>query len=71
MPHERPEVGKSTEQIIEEVMAELHQGLFDEKERDEMIAKLVTARITTLPESDGRKKIDELLSDVRSRYKDS
>lgn len=70
MPFEHVEAGKSVRQIIEETIEDMDRGLYDKRERREVIAKLATARVTTLPGSDDRKKIDELLRDIRERYGD-
>ncbi len=71
MLHERIEAGKSASQIIDGAMQHLDQGLYDRGEREAVVATLLTARITTLPESDDRKKIDELLRDIEVRYGDA
>lgn len=60
--------GKTAEQIIEETIEDLDLGLADEKEKDDMVAKLEIAQVTTLPESPERRKIDELLQDISDRY---
>lgn len=60
--------GKTAEQIIEETVEDLEQGLFDEKEMDDAVAKLEIARVTTLEGSMERRKIDELLQDIADRY---
>ncbi len=68
MSYEHIEIGKSVRQIIEETMEDLDRGLYDIQERQEVLAKLTMARVATLPESDDRKKIDELLRDIEARY---
>lgn len=70
MSIERFTVGKNAEQIIQETIEDLDRGLYDARERQEVIAKLMMARVTTLPESKERTKIDELLQDVTRRYGD-
>ncbi len=60
--------GKSTEQIIQETIADLDRGLYDARERQEVVSALIIARITTALESPERVKIDELLQDIESRY---
>ncbi len=71
MSFEHIEAGKSVRQIIEETIEDLDRGLYDKRERSEVIAKLMTACITTLPGSDDRKKIDELVRDIQTRYGDA
>lgn len=68
MPFEQFGAGKRAEQIIGEVMKDLDRGLEDPIDHREAVAKLITARITTMPESAHRKKIDELLDDIEMRY---
>jgi hypothetical protein len=68
MSIENFKIGKGAEQIIQEVIEDMDRGLYDVPERREVMAKLITARITTMPESAERNKIDELMKDIRSRY---
>ncbi len=58
----------NADQIITEVIEDLDRGLYDTEDHQEVVAKLLTARITTLPESPERKQIDELLGDIETRY---
>ncbi|MGB3073402.1 MAG: hypothetical protein WBB68_04060 [Candidatus Moraniibacteriota bacterium] len=60
--------GKPVEQIIAETIEDLERGLYDEPERTEVVAALETARVLTMPGSDGRKKIEALLREIDSRY---
>lgn len=60
--------GKTVDQIIEETIEDLDLGLADEKEKDDIVAKLEIARVTTSPGSPERRKIDELLKDISDRY---
>jgi hypothetical protein len=68
MYHEQFEIGKSAPQIIQETIEDLEQGLYDAPERDVVRAKLLTARALTLPGTKDHKKIEELLSDIDTRY---
>lgn len=68
MTFEQFEKGKSADQIIDEVIQDLDRGLYDKQDHQEAIAKLLVARVTTLPESIERKKIDELLEDIHARF---
>ena len=68
MPFEQFESGKRTEQIIAEVIEDLDRGLEDPSDHHEALAKLITARTATMPNSNDRKKIDELLNDIEVRY---
>lgn len=68
MGFEEPKRGDSAERIIRESTEDFNFGLFDVQQRQEVVARLLTARITTMPGSEERIRIDELLKNIEVRH---
>lgn len=57
-------------QAIDEAVEDLNRGIYDKAEQDKITTKLQIARTMTLPDSDERREIDQLLQDIEERYGD-
>lgn len=68
MPHERPERGETTPQLINRIQADLDRRPYDERERDRIIAELEVALALTIPGSANHTAITQVLKDIMERY---